>query len=423
MAIYRQARKLLFQIAWLLYCTGGIVAVTPAQDPFRSFLHQVPPVLKTLGKDTIVQGDSAITLTRFLFASRNGINTVYAVMARPQQLPGKHPAILFLHGGGSRAEDLVHLVKQYARRGYVTLTLDLPGICNSEKAVYSGGPWKNRPAGEAPRFDMSGGPASSTLVDGEVAALEAFNLLAAQSDVDVQRMGITGFSWGGYSTTLLSGLLGKRVKAAYSVFGCGFYDKGSFWKELIGKMSEADRTTWLTYLDAGRRAAGIRCAFFLDVATNDTYFWPEAVSLTLQQIRKNKNHVWNPNLNHRQSAYGAGMQQQFFDYYLKNIGAPFGTISIGPVEPKPDGSRIAHLTVQLPEAVRADSVLLYYSDTHTAWQKRVWTPVIARKESEKLYQAIIPAQQELDFYGYLLDSRKITTASEMCFYGSRLTIK
>lgn len=220
--------------AWLvlLILPACFMQTAGAQtDPFVRYFNNIPSIIQTLSKTDSGSGSNVITVSKFIFSSRDKTNSVYAIMARPQQA-GHYPAILFLHGGGSRAEDLYGRVMEYAKRGYVTMAIDQPGICNSGKAVNSEGPWKTRPQGEAPRFDMSGGPQTSTLADAEIAGLEAFNLLASQPGVDVNNIGITGFSWGGYSTTMLAGLLGKKVKAAYAVFGCGFYDQGSFWKDI-----------------------------------------------------------------------------------------------------------------------------------------------------------------------------------------------
>jgi dienelactone hydrolase len=389
--------------------------VNAQADPFTAYINNVPEIIKTISKTDSASGDNAITTTKFLFASRDKINTVYAIMAKPQQA-GPHPAILFLHGGGSRAEDLFRLVEEYAMRGYVTLSLDLPGICNTAKAINSDGPWKTKPGGETPRFDIAGGPENSTLADAEIAGLEAFNLLRSQPDVDVKNIGITGFSWGGYSTTILSGLLGRKVKAAYAVFGCGYYDKGSFWKDIIAKMGKDDRNVWLKYFDAGRRSSNIKAAYFLDAASNDTYFWPEAVGATLNEIRNNKNHVWNPNLNHRQSVHGIPMQKLYFDHYLKGIGGDFGKIIIRKIKMQTDSSKKVFIRLELPEGVQKDSVILYYSEQGVNWQARTWVPVNAVIENNNNFVATLPAdkvKKGINFYAYLLDNRGVTTSSDM----------
>ncbi|MBO9152394.1 alpha/beta hydrolase family protein [Chitinophaga sp. GCM10012297] len=375
-----------------------------AQDPFRAYLSSVPEIVSVIGDTLTGEGAEAIVTRKITFTSRNGANTVYAVMAFPAR-EGKYPGMLFLHGGGSRAEDMLGRVQDYARRGYVALAPDLPGICGNGKTPHSTGPWKSRPNGEAPRFDLANGPESSTLADAIVAGLEAFNLLRSRPDVDVKHMGITGFSWGGYSTTMLTGLLGNKVQAAYSVFGSGFYDLGSFWKEIIAQLPEADRKTWLQYFDAGRRAKNIKAPFFMEAASNDTYFWPEAVMATLGRIKGEKNLVWGPNINHKQIPGGGKMQELYFDYYLKGKGQPFGK-----VEAKP-GKKHVTITVRMPKGITVDSVMLYCAAPSADWQHKKWTAVPAQKSGKK-YVAEIPAGSD-HWFAYVGDSRGVALASLM----------
>lgn len=388
------------QLLWLL--------PVKAQDPFRAYLSSVPEIVSVIGDTLTGEGAETIVTRKITFRSRNGANTVYAVMAFPAR-EGKYPGMLFLHGGGSRAEDMLGRVQDYARRGYVALAPDLPGICGTGKTPHSSGPWKSRPNGEAPRFDLSNGPESSTLADAVVAGLEAFNLLRSRPDVDIKHMGITGFSWGGYSTTMLTGLLGNKVQAAYSVFGSGFYDLGSFWKEIIAKLPEADRKTWLQYFDAGRRAQNIKAPFFMEAASNDTYFWPEAVMATLGRIKGEKNLVWGANINHRQIQGGGKMQELYFDYYLKGKGQPFGKAGVSLKAGK------AEITVRLPQGITADSVMLYYAGPSADWQHKEWIAAPAQKAGEKYYAAL-PAEmdgKELHYFAYVRDSRGVALASWM----------
>lgn len=397
---------LLLQLLWLI--------PAKAQDPFRAYLSSVPEIAAVVSDTLSGEGAETIVTRKITFRSRNGANTVYAVMAFPRA-EGKYPGVLFLHGGGSRAEDLLIHVQEYARRGYVALAPDLPGICGNGKTPHSTGPWKSRSGGEAPRFDLTDGPGSSTLADAIIAGLEAFNLLRSRPDVDKDHMGITGFSWGGYSTTMLSGLLGNKVHAAYSVFGSGYYELGSFWKEIVAGLPEADRRTWLRYFDAGRRAQKIKAPFFLEAASNDTFFWPEAVTATLRKIKGKKNLVWGPNINHKQIPGGGKMQALYFDYYLKGKGQPFGRVEVARSSPGR-----AEITVQLPGGVAADSVMLYYSLPSSAWQNREWIAVPAQKAGEK-YEVVIPAAvagKKIFYFAYVRDSRGVAVASRM--YGKGL---
>jgi dienelactone hydrolase len=385
-----------------------------AQDPFLPFLDHAAVPKDTLSTENMGSGASAITVRKFTFASRNGVNTVYAILAQPQQA-GNYPAILFLHGGGSRAEDMAGYAREYATRGYVGLAIDLPGICGTTNTPNSSGPWKNRPLGEAPRFDMGNGGTHSTLLDAEAAGLEAFNWLRAQPNVKADAMGINGQSWGGYSTTLLSGLLGAKVKAAYSVFGCGFYDAGSLWKKMIFDLAPADRAAWLATYDAGRRAPGMKAAYFLEGASNDTYVWPPAVTATLQAVPGAKNQAWGPSRDHSRMATANTMQRLWFDYHLKGLDKPFPTTSVSRQEAAAGGAWRITVQVNLPAGLALDSVQVYHSVPDTGWTKRDWDTVVASAATGG-YTATLPAPPAgkiWDYWAQSWDNRGVATASPM----------
>jgi dienelactone hydrolase len=391
------------------------LTVLDVQDPFSTYLTSVPTIFTTISTTNSGSGSSAITTKRFTFKSRGGVNTVFAIMAYPQQT-GTYPAVMCLHGGGSNAEGMLGQIQSLAATGYVTISIDQPGICGTGNTPNSSGPWKSKPAGEGPRFDVSSGAQGSTLADAGIANLEAFNFLGAQSNVNTAKMGILGTSWGGYSTTLLSGLLGTRIVAAYAQFGCGYYDKGSFWTNIINGLSAADKNVWLTYLDAGRRAPNLKAAYFNESPSNDTYFWPEAIKSTQDAITGTKNLVITPNLNHTATASSGTMKQLYFDYYLKGTGSAFGKVTITGTTTQGDGSLKVTVNVAMPSGITATSVQLYYSEPTATWQTRTWIGVNATLVSGTSYSAVIPATsvtKNADFYGYAQDSRTVVVSSYM----------
>lgn len=386
-----------------------------AADPFAAYLNSVPAATTVLSEGKSGSGAQAIATRRFTFPSKGGVNIVYGIFAYPQAA-GTFPGILLLHGGGSNAEDLAGLAQGFARTGYATLAIDLPGICGVGN--HSSGPWEARPAGEAPRFDVAAGAQNSTLADAETAGLEAFNWLRAQANVKPEAMGITGFSWGGYSTTFLSGLLGDKVKAAYSVYGCGFYEIGSFWKDILAKLPSADRQTWLENFDAGRRAPGMKAAYFIEAASNDTYFWPDAVGSTLAAISAKPNpphHMWAPNLDHKQLASASSMQRLWFNWHLKGVGAPFPRTRVARIDPQPDRSRRARVEIEAAAGVVIDSVRLWYSLSDQPWTKRIWISVPATM-ADGAWSASLPATlavKDCDWFAQATDSRGVATAGGM----------
>ena len=386
------------------------------QDPLKLFLTNIPSVSQVISTTDSGTGTAAISTKRFTFKSKNGVNTIYAIMAYPKAA-GVYPGILMYHGGGGTAEGLVSNLQTYAVLGYVTMALDEPGIASIvNSSSYSTGPWKSVVSGEGPKLNVVGGIQNSTLYDAIIGSIEAFNLLSSQPNVNVQKMAVTGSSWGGYLTTFTAGLLGSRVKAAYSTWGCGFYETGSFWSGFIAQMPSHYKSDWLTYLDAGRRAKDITAPYFIDQATNDTYFWPEAVSATLNAITGTKNHVTMANLNHATLSSSATMKQLYMNYYLKGVGSPFGTINVTSSDIQLDGSLKVNMNVSLPVGVSLSSVKLYYSLPTLTWQTRNWIEIQATLVSGNNYQAILPASlvnQEVNYYANIIDTRQVQTSSAL----------
>jgi cephalosporin-C deacetylase-like acetyl esterase len=390
--------------------------VLPAQDPFADFLQSVPVIEKIVSDAQFDSAGVTITTERFVFKSRRQENSVYAIISYPSK-KGVYPAILFLHGGNGNAEGLAERLHRFAHNGYVALAIDLPGICHPDKVPYSAGKWKKRTVSEkTARFDVADSAANSTLADGIIAAIEAFNLLATWSNVDKRYMGITGYSWGGYSTTMVASLLGGRVKAAYGVFGCGFYDKGSRWKNLLEKKSAEERNTWLTYLDAGRRAGGMKAAYFIDGASNDNFFWPPAVMATLNAVASYKNHNWAPNYNHKQMPAGDSMQAIYFDYYLKNKGLPFGEIRLAGKEIYRNKYLRLTFKVNNPRGIQKKTAVLYYSRPEEDWTKRQWNAIVMKRRNKVRYTVDVPIGDPTAgnlYYGMFTDNREVSVSSEM----------
>src|SRR5438270_13201300 len=72
------------------------------------------------------------------------------------------------------------------------------------------------------------------------AVIRGCSLLAARTEVDPNRIGITGISWGGYLTCIVAGL-DDRLKVAVPVYGCGFLHQNSFWLGNFSTMSDGAR--------------------------------------------------------------------------------------------------------------------------------------------------------------------------------------
>src|SRR4051812_16590669 len=236
-------------------------------DPFAQYLDgKAPEILREVPSTEPVPEN--ITLRRVVFRSRDD-SEIFAVIATPKT-PGQHPGLLVLHGGGGAAE--VEKAMAWAQRGYVAVAPDLPGIANPKKLTETKTRWSETKYGDG-RYIAKPDAGASVLVDAVLAAMKSLELLRAQPETDTSHVGVVGISWGGYMTTMVSALAGEEVRAAFSVYGCGFYELTSQVPNL-DQMEQDERARWLQYLDPGRRAGNIKAAFFIAGAANDFFYWP-----------------------------------------------------------------------------------------------------------------------------------------------------
>jgi cephalosporin-C deacetylase-like acetyl esterase len=397
-------------------------------DPFKPYLDgRSPKVIKELGE---VLQDS-VRIRKLVFHSRDVQTTngpvssdIFAAIIRPAKA-GFYPGLLVLHGGGGNAE--LDRGVFWASKGYIVTVLDEPGIANPDKvSTYSQGTWKNTIYGKS-FFNVMPDVKSSSVFDGVLATLQAFYLLRSQPDVIRERIGVTGISWGGYLTTMVTSLAGTAIHASFSTFGSGFYDEGSAFLKDLDKLTPADRALWLKYLDAGRRADQIKTPFFIAGAANDVYFHPPAVTKTLMTIQsKEVNHLFGPNKSHAILLPGGGgtdkspdhpgwlkMEQDYFDYSLKDKGFPLPLITAAyQIDNREQGQ--IKVRFQVKAAIKITNAVVYYSFTDAEWPKRVWIQVQATAVKYGWYTAELPVKavsNSIDWYATVSDARPVSVSS------------
>ncbi len=406
------------------------LAFAQAVDPFAPFLGKAPPIVRELGTEE----SDGVMVRRVVFYSRtaqtpNGVkdSQIFAAIARPKAA-GKYPGLLVLHGGGGSAE--IGRARAWAARGYIVIAPDLPGVANAspkeDKVPLSSGAWKG-PYG-ADRFVAP--VENSTIFDGVLSALQSLYLLRAQPDVDTSRIGVTGISWGGYTATMVAGLAGRDVHAVFSVYGSGFYDRGSTFQKAseLGGMKPEDAAQWLRWLDAGRRAPHLSAAYFVASAANDNWFYPSAVMATLNAVSGPRDHLFAPNASHAiplpggtkqgsnsvpSASDGPGwlaMENAFFDWHLKNQGAPLLVVTLGKSEKTEAATRVRF---RVRSAAPVQSAQVFYSLSDAPWPKRKWLPIPALWLGEGRYQALIPLQSGADWFALVSDTRPVTVASDL----------
>lgn len=154
------------------------------------------------------------------------------------------PAMVLVHGGGGKA--FHEWVKIWNDRGYAAISMSLEGHMPDAK-----GAGKLRHEFSGPQrvgmFNDIGKPLEGQWMYHAVSDIMiAHSLMRALPEVDAERIGVTGISWGGVLSSLVSGV-DHRFKCAMPVYGAGFlYESKGHFKDMSARTPEdlAQRKFW-----------------------------------------------------------------------------------------------------------------------------------------------------------------------------------
>ncbi|HOZ45449.1 MAG TPA: acetylxylan esterase [Candidatus Hydrogenedentes bacterium] len=171
---------------------------------------------------------------------------VFAWLGLPETGDGKVPGMVLVHGGGGTAFD--EWVRVWNRRGYAAIAMDLTGTRPGGKP------------GERPRHEW-GGPGHVSFDEDIDRPVEdqwlyhavadvalAHSLLRSLPEVDAARIGLTGISWGGFLTCIVSAV-DTRFRFAVPVYGCGYHDQSSSLAGERAKMGPERAAKWVSLWD------------------------------------------------------------------------------------------------------------------------------------------------------------------------------
>jgi dienelactone hydrolase len=299
--------------------------------------------------------------------------------------------MVLVHGGGGKA--FKDWATHWARRGYVVLAMDLSG---------------NGPDGRLP----DGGPDQSdqtkfrNFSDIEVkemwtyhavaAVIRGHSLLAAQPEVDPGRIGITGISWGGYLTCIVAGI-DDRLKVAVPVYGCGFLDENSYWKDKsLAAMNAEARERWIKNFDPSQYLGGVNCPILFLNGSNDFAYPMDSYRKSYELVRRNLRTVSViVRLKH-----GHYWEFREVDSFVDSVlvgGKPLAKLEALQIT----GSTA---TARVDSTVRLKKAELHYTSDSGEWQKRDWKTKGAEMNAGQI-SARLPAERPLVCYLSVTDER------------------
>ena len=316
---------------------------------------------------------------------------IFAYYARPDHGEGPFPAMVLVHGGGGKA--FTEWADHWAQRGYVAMAMDLAGNGPNGR-LPDGGPDQSD-TNKFRRF-MPGEAGEMWTYHAVAAAIRGHSFLAAQNEVDKNRIGVTGISWGGYLTCIIAGL-DHRLKVAVPVYGCGFLDQNSVWLPMFEKMPPELRQRWVTYFDPSRYLGGVNCPILFLNGSNDFAYPMDSyqkcyrlvkspMSLSLR-VRLPHGHIWT-----------FKEVDAFVDSQLKG-GDPMPRLSEMKIV---GGVASARFKSKAP----VSKAELNYTTDSGPWQKREWKTIPATSEHLSI-SARMPSPRPMVCFLSLTDSRDV----------------
>jgi dienelactone hydrolase len=172
------------------------------------------------------------------------------------------PAVFWSQSGLQNADE--YFPKLFARKGYFCLNINLlqdPSLHKSFDAKH---------------------PREANFTQLAVQQLRAITYLWQRPEVDKERIGIGGASYGGFFATLLAGA-DPRIKAGFSYFAGGNQELGTNLRQFDEMASLSDVTIWNTTIDPAWRLKRRSVPFLWCASANDHWFQLPSVVKTYEQ--------------------------------------------------------------------------------------------------------------------------------------------
>lgn len=330
---------------------------------------------------------------------------VFAWYGVPAGAKGKLPAIILVHGGGGTA--FRYWARLWVERGYAVLAMDTTGgvprnngESGSDGSIHhpQGGPGLGRV------FRDTGLPPQEQWPYHAIGAvIRANTLLRSFPEIDPERIGVTGISWGAVvGETAVS--LDSRFKFAAMVYGCGFLGRNSSWKKTeFAKMPPELVERWVRLWDPSSYLAGDKVPILFCNGVSDKHFRPDSWWSTCRLVKPELRYTaLRVRMGHAHPPSGDPPEVAAFADAAVRGGKP-----------------LPRIVSQTPKSVVYDAPVplkraeLNYTEDSGDWTKRRWKIVPARIDREKqIVTAEIPPAAAA-WYFNIIDERGCIASGEI----------
>ena len=399
----------------------GKDTLVPINDPAKlpksaiELWQDYDPHAEPLGVKIIKEWKTDEVTTRYLTYKvgrfKGADSRVAAYYSFPNK-PGKHPAFVWTHGGGQRAEKDRSVY--FARQGFANIDINWLGRPVKED-IEINTDWGRVDPTQGPRFyskalrkgwkvnllpdefsiDPIASPRNSNWVLLSMAGRRAITFLEKQPEVNADRIGYTGFSMGGMITALTA--IDPRLKAvAPFVGGTGFKDV-DFPGGIVGsskRLHFQNLGMYQNVIDPQSYWPHVKCPVAFITSSNDFHSTFERIYRSMDLLPHNSWRVSsNVHYNHGPGPEEWAVLNLWFKKYL---GDEEIVIPETPPSNFSINNGVATFSVSPKEIDRLAGVKIYYSYDPNS-RTRFWHHAEAEK-SETTWTTKIPVYPKLPLY-------------------------
>jgi len=329
---------------------------------------------------------------------------VFAYYGLPEVEPGEEvPAMVLVHGGGGSA--FIPWVRLWVGRGYAAIAMDTCGC------VSSGG-YRNHPRHKhgGPSgwggFDQIDQPIEDQWTYHAVAdVILAHSLIRSFPQVDSERTGVTGISWGGYLTCIVAGV-DHRFKFAAPVYGCGFLGDNSAWLGTFENMGADKARKWLELWDPSEYLSKAPMPMLWVTGTNDFAYPMDSLQKSYRLSPSARTLCVRVRMPHAHGGPGENPEEirAMADAVLKD-GVPM-------VEVTSTGRNGRNVWTAYEGEAPVTRAELNYTTDSGKWQDRNWQTIAGTLDvANGKASAVLPDNVTV-YYFNLIDERDLVVSSE-----------
>jgi len=326
---------------------------------------------------------------------------IFAWIGIPKTKNGeKLPAMVLVHGGGGTA--FAEWVAMWNRRGYAAIAIDTSGHTPCSKK-YGGWP-AHKFSGPHSCDDFSGvdKPIKDQWTYHAVSAVvRAHSYLCSLPEVDADRTGITGISWGGYLTCIAASI-DLRFKVAIPIYGCGFLGDNSVWKEQLDTIEPQKRERWLSLWDPSSYIQNISMPILWIAFINDPAYPMDSLMKTFARVSTDK-HLCFPN--HYGHSHECGWGPAEISDFADSVLRPKSKISFPVITGQ--GKTGQNAWIEFKSAKPVTQISFHYTTDNATWNKKEWHAInMPDSESKEKISQTLPEDTKAYYFNIEYERNK-----------------